>query len=583
MPSEEFGEIALAAYHLFGRPAEEEDNSVNRNIVEKKSKMQTLIGHAVSDASVYKVASLAQRLSKLQPSEHNVTLFSESLENGSSDDFEFGSDLVFRAPARFLVDGSFEDGALMGDESIAPSSFHDGWYDGSDSMDYNSAADGRNFNLSWLRDACDRIVRQSISQLSRDDLAMAICRVLDSDKPGEEIAGDLLDLVGDSAFETVQDLISHRKQLVDAIRHGMLLLKSEKTASNSQSRMPSYGTQVTVQTESERQIDKLRRKEEKRHRRGTEYAAENDVSSTSFSSLIEASERKNPLDGLIGSGQGSMAVTALPQGTVRKHLKGYEEVIIPPTPTAQMKPGEKLIEIKELDEFAQAAFHGYKSLNRIQSRIFQTVYYTNENILVCAPTGAGKTNIAMISILHEIGQHFRDGYLHKDEFKIVYVAPMKALAAEVTRTFSSRLSPLNMIVRELTGDMQLSRNELEETQMIVTTPEKWDVITRKSSDMSLSMLVKLLIIDEVHLLNDDRGPVIEALVARTLRQLESLLNFVQKTWYPSLSFVAFHAASNKTLWRLHIIFSTEQADVGGPVDVVSRGTVKASVMASSND
>lgn len=36
MPSEEFGEIALSAYHLFGRPAEEEDNSVNRNIVEKK-------------------------------------------------------------------------------------------------------------------------------------------------------------------------------------------------------------------------------------------------------------------------------------------------------------------------------------------------------------------------------------------------------------------------------------------------------------------------------------------------------------------------------------------------------------------
>lgn len=61
-------------------------------------------------------------------------------------------------------------------------------------------------------------------------------------------------------------------------------------------------------------------------------------------------------------------------------------------------------------------------------------------------------------------------------------------------------------------------------QMIVTTPEKWDVITRKSSDMSLSMLVKLLIIDEVHLLNDDRGPVIEALVARTLRQV-LLMNF----------------------------------------------------------
>ena len=27
--------------------------------------------------------------------------------------------------------------------------------------------------------------------------------------------------------------------------------------------------------------------------------------------------------------------------------------------------------------------------------------------------------------LFQIGQHFKDGYLHKNEFKIVYVAPMK--------------------------------------------------------------------------------------------------------------------------------------------------------------
>ncbi|KAL4585309.1 hypothetical protein LXL04_009927 [Taraxacum kok-saghyz] len=74
-----------------------------------------------------------------------------------------------------------------------------------------------------------------------------------------------------------------------------------------------------------------------------------------------------------------------------------------------------LIEIKELDEFAQAAFQGYKSLNFIQSRIFQTTYYTNEKNLVCAPTGARKTNIAMIFVLHEFGQHFKDGYLHKNE------------------------------------------------------------------------------------------------------------------------------------------------------------------------
>ena len=56
--------------------------------------------------------------------------------------------------------------------------------------------------------------------------------------------------------------------------------------------------------------------------------------------------------------------------------------------------------------------------------------------------------------------------------------------------------------------------------MIVTTPEKWDVVTRKATgDVALAQVVRLLIIDEVHLLHEDRGAVIECLVARTLRQV----------------------------------------------------------------
>lgn len=62
-----------------------------------------------------------------------------------------------------------------------------------------------------------------------------------------------------------------------------------------------------------------------------------------FSSLLQASENKRPFDDMIGSGQ--VAVSALPQGTVRKHYKGYEEVIIPPIAAAQMKPGEKLVSL----------------------------------------------------------------------------------------------------------------------------------------------------------------------------------------------------------------------------------------------
>ena len=69
-----------------------------------------------------------------------------------------------------------------------------------------------------------------------------------------------------------------------------------------------------------------------------------------------------------------------------------------------------------------------------------------------------------------------------------------------------------MQVRELTGDMNMSKQEIQETHIIVSTPEKWDVVTRKSDGMM--DMVNLMIIDEIHLLNDKRGLVLECLVAR---------------------------------------------------------------------
>ena len=56
---------------------------------------------------------------------------------------------------------------------------------------------------------------------------------------------------------------------------------------------------------------------------------------------------------------------------------------------------------------------------------------------------------------------------------------MKALAAEIVRKIGKRLQWLSIQVRELTGDMQMTKAEIAETQIIVTTPEKWDVVTRK--------------------------------------------------------------------------------------------------------
>lgn len=138
-------------------------------------------------------------------------------------------------------------------------------------------------------------------------------------------------------------------------------------------------------------------------------------------------------------------------------------------------------------------------------------------MIVCAPTGAGKTNVALMTVLREVSQHVDAASsgpwdLSNKQFQIVYIAPLKALAAEIVDKFQKALAYLKLKVRELTGDMSISKAEIGETHIIVATPEKWDVVTRKTDGMMDR--VNCLIIDEIHLLNDVRGVVLECLVAR---------------------------------------------------------------------
>ena len=67
----------------------------------------------------------------------------------------------------------------------------------------------------------------------------------------------------------------------------------------------------------------------------------------------------------------------------------------------------------------------------------QVAYRSNRNLLICAPTGAGKTNVAMMTILRELKSNMDDmGIIDRDAFKIIYVAPMKALAQARCDTLS---------------------------------------------------------------------------------------------------------------------------------------------------
>jgi antiviral helicase SLH1 len=367
---------------------------------------------------------------------------------------------------------------------------------------------------AWLHNKCVSFA-QSRSGMDAADLEGQIAALLASDSSNDELQMSLAEIIGFDDLDFVIDLISHRKSILH-----------EPTASMRQ----TDGLFGTLQTRQEREAALRQQDYEHKH---APLAAAFDRVGPKYPHVYksEGAATGNRLD---VSGKRY----ALPMGSTREDHQKYEEFSIPATKVGSVAAGRKLVNISDMDGLCQKTFKGYKSLNRMQSLLYPVAYSTSENMLICAPTGAGKTDAAMLTILNAISKNVvpnpidapdaTDFVVMRDDFKIVYVAPMKALAAEVTEKLGKRLSWLGIVVRELTGDMQLTKKEIAATQIIVTTPEKWDVVTRKSTgDTELVQKVRLLIIDEVHMLHDERGAVIESLVARTQRQVESTQSLIR--------------------------------------------------------
>ncbi|KAK2078632.1 hypothetical protein QBZ16_003472 [Prototheca wickerhamii] len=345
-------------------------------------------------------------------------------------------------------------------------------------------------------------------------------------------------LLGFDAFDAVKELLRNRHAIVWCMRlarapsdEARAALEREMAGADAEVQGVLRALRATRLSARERQeaVERGIREEARRLRdgdNGNAGAGEDAAAPASVSDSAAAAQPKQlDLDALAFTGGGhfnSNCRPAAPAGSYRTVHKGYEEVHVPAPAPPEFAPGERLVEIASLPAWARDGFRGMKALNRVQSRVMDAALFSAENMLICAPTGAGKTNVAVLAMLHTIGSHRRaDGSVDTAAFKMIYVAPMKALVAEMVGNFSKRLEPYGVKVRELTGDVSLTGQEIAETQLIVVTPEKWDVVTRNAADRAYTKLVRLVIIDEIHLLHDERGPVLESIVARTLRQVET--------------------------------------------------------------
>ena len=135
-----------------------------------------------------------------------------------------------------------------------------------------------------------------------------------------------------------------------------------------------------------------------------------------------------------------------------------------------------------------------------------------KSLLVSAPTASGKTLIAILAMI---------SFLSKNKGKVIYLSPLRALAAEKFLEFKKleKLSIGNKIkVGISTGDFENVEKKLEKNNILILTNEKMDSIIRKGVEWIDE--IGLVISDEIHLIGDDsRGPTLE-MVLTQLKRLE---------------------------------------------------------------
>ena len=366
----------------------------------------------------------------------------------------------------------------------------------------------------WLQKQLAKYYEDAMSSQKK---SMEVLDILQKAADNRECENQLVLLLGYDCFDFIKMLLKNRNMILYCTLLSSAQSEVEKTAIKTKMGMDNELIKILKQLEGEGGEEEDGEKDAQGKpvtRGGKQSQAE-----------FETNCQQLNLEDLAFS-QGSHLMAnkrcQLPDGSFRKQRKGYEEVHVPALKPKPFEANEKLKNIEDIPGYAQPAFEGFKTLNRIQSRLYTACMESDENLLLCAPTGAGKTNVAMLAMMHEIGKHVNeDGSISADDFKIVYVAPMKSLCAEMTGSFGKRLEKYGLTVSELTGDSQLSKEQINKTQIIVCTPEKWDIITRKGGERTYTQLVRLVIFDEIHLLHDERGPVLETLVARSIRSIET--------------------------------------------------------------
>ncbi|MDE6219566.1 MAG: DEAD/DEAH box helicase [Lachnospiraceae bacterium] len=148
-----------------------------------------------------------------------------------------------------------------------------------------------------------------------------------------------------------------------------------------------------------------------------------------------------------------------------------------------------------------------------------------QHVLVSAPTGTGKTLSAFLVFLDRMKRQLQEGTL-KDELQLIYVSPLKSLAADIRENLRRPLDGIGngtgeqeeITVGIRTGDTpQRDRQRMvrKPPHILITTPESLYLMLTSKTGQNVLATAKAVIVDELHALIDTkRGAHLMLSIAR---------------------------------------------------------------------
>ncbi len=138
-------------------------------------------------------------------------------------------------------------------------------------------------------------------------------------------------------------------------------------------------------------------------------------------------------------------------------------------------------------------------------------------VVVSLPTSSGKTLIAQFRILQALNQ-----FDHERGW-VAYLAPTRTLVRQIARRLRRDFEPLGVVVEQVSPALEVDgvesellreRDKSREFRILVTTPEKLDLMLRQGWEKEISRPLTLVVVDEAHNIQEGaRGLKLELLLA----------------------------------------------------------------------